>query len=93
MDLRKVPTSNFAVLHLNLLEQPSSVPSIALNTSGEQYHRMRGAPASRVPIIMKGAKATYSRLLRRPVKIHTSAWIGMMLITKLYPPQLATMYQ
>ncbi len=32
---------------------------------------------------MKGAKATYSRPDSRPVSTHTSAWMGMMLITKL----------
>ena len=42
---------------------------------------------------MKGAKAMYSRVLRRPVKMQARQWMGIRLITKLYPPHEATMYQ
>ncbi len=41
------------------------------------------APASRVPMMMNGAKAMYSRVLRRPVKMQAKQWMGIRLITKL----------
>ena len=43
----------------------------------------QNAPASRVPMMINGANAMYSRVLRRPVKMQTRQWIGIRLITKL----------